>query len=1022
MARRTQALAFFVITAFLSVGMATLLFGAFGSSGPPGWAAGVLKVFSIAALSAMAVIFVMSLKRPGRRATALAIERTIAGLNNNLTVSLDLLESKDLGRNIYSDALAQAYVSSAAAELENLDISPVIPYRKLRETILGAVGAMLAVIMIGFFMPDALRDASMFLLAPSLTFDEKAAHLRAEMPLVLGDMEIRYEFPAYTGREPVVQSASDGSIEALKGAHTRIRARSLHPISEASLRLEESTIPTKVADSRNIEVSIPVMKNGSYKLAATGAGGELYVETSAHSIKVIPDVYPKVELVEPREDVEVEEAGVLPLKFYADDDYGIRRVDVVYWLHGAEGRVTAVVPEDVSREVSGTYNWDIAALDLRPGDRVRYCIEVLDNDEVSGPKKSASRTLAVDIYSPRKEHRKIVNDQWELLHDMVALLGDVLEHEPPEGVRPGPEHIGEAKQIAKGMNIIIGETEDMMEAMKKDRYADYNTHRVLSNIRNDIEELYRRREKRLNARYIGLRVLATLKKSETPIVERDVLALDNALERQKVLDVLSGGEDMLDAQRSISELLAKAKGGDAEALKRLMSELERMREALQEMMKAMSRGAKTLPEEFLNTEAIKQMPLNEAGDAFQALQNAIKDGDMEAALEMARQMQDSMARMMAALEQGMQEFGQKSMGEELAQLDEIAADIEKLRERERQIYEESQRIGIESQEALLEDQEKEKEKLLEKLKLLIEELNELVKVAYTDAREIKPVEGMMNRTEFYNALSPLSNGLYYLKRYGARLEKLVEDLDLYGLREEIKSWKDKIELIRHNSLLIDSMGEYDNDAGRVLLERANRMGEIVEEILKLLNESLKTPDRMLSEADRRRLKELTGEQAQLEKQTDQLKLRLEELGERLPLISREQPNQLGEASKAMGKAKKKLNAVDPDGALPHEAEALKKLDEASSGLRDLQEKLQDSMAGGVPMPVPMPMGGSGVGGRGRRGYQNPGIFTPGDVPIPGRAGYKVPEKYRQEILRAMRNKSPESYRELNRDYYRKLVK
>jgi hypothetical protein len=66
--------------------------------------------------------------------------------------------------------------------------------------------------------------------------------------------------------------------------------------------------------------------------------------------------------------------------------------------------------------------------------------------------------------------------------------------------------------------------------------------------------------------------------------------------------------------------------------------------------------------------------------------------------------------------------------------------------------------------------------------------------------------------------------------------------------------------------------------------------------------------------------------------------------------------------------------------------------------------------------------GGSSGGRGDEdGYQKPGIFYPGKVEIPGREDYRVPEQYREDILRAMRHKSPEQYRQLIHDYYRKLV-
>jgi len=713
----------------------------------------------------------------------------------------------------------------------------------------------------------------------------------------------------------------------------------------------------------------------------------------------------------------------LPLKFFAEDDFGIKNVDVVYMLRGKEGRITAVAPENGTREVSGTYNWDMAALGLQPGDRVKYYIEVSDNDEVSGPKKTESRALTLEIYSPRKEHRKIVDQQWELLRDLVGLLGDELEHDPRAGGKLKPEEIENVKRIGVKMNGIVAAMNELLAAMKKDRYADLGSYTIIENVRNDIKAISARRSKQISSGSFAVDVLAALKNQETPVVEKSVLALDDALGRQKAVDMFSNGKDLLNAQRSISDLLAKAQAGDKDALMKLEGELERMQEAMAEMMKNMSRGARTLPEDFMNADAMKKMQLGKSLDFMQALRNAIKDGDIKSALEMARQLQDSMAQMMAAMEGGMKNFGNMAMGQEMAELKDISDRVQELRDEQNRIYKESQQVGVKKQESLLNGQQNQMEKTLEKIKKLVKEINDQVKPSLEDSKNLQATKNLQNRDSLYNALNALNNFLLQLRANSDYPFKLIDDRDLFGLKMEMQRWKGLIDQVSNYAGIIDSMGKYENDTGRKLRQKSDLMKKDIEEILKILDQVAQSPERNLSREDQTRLKSLAQEQSKLEEEANKLKQRMESLREKLPMLGAEPPQQMGEASSAMNNAHKKLGASDPDGALPPEAEALKKLDQAAKNLQGLQQQMRNSASGGMGMPMPMfvPGGGMPQSGMNEGGYQTPGLFQPGEVQIPGRAGYKVPEQFREDILRAMRNKSPELYRDLNRDYYRKLI-
>lgn len=1019
-AGRVGGAAYLAAAVLGALSVLSLLLGLFPGVRGVLYLAAAVKIISILTVVGGLVYFSIKWFRiPERHKTALALEEAIPALNNDLVVSYELIAAAGYERNVFSRQLAAAHVESAARGLAGLDVSPAVPTHRVVRGTAAALIAVLAAAIIFYFLPDGFRSAASYVMSWRLTPSGDMTAPARPQELILGDISIRYEFPSYTGKEPAEESNTDGSIRALKGSVAHFEARSLQPVAKASVRLEDSGIQARVEGSHLIKADIPLLKEGSYKMTAEGPGGEPYAENKSHRIRLVEDSYPEIELVRPQDDVEVREAGVLELEFYAGDDFGVSKVDVVYWLEGEEGRVTAVSPGEGTKEVSGTYNWDLSVLGVKPGERVRYYLEVYDNDEVSGPKKAVSAARALEVYSPRKEHRRIVDAQWELLLDMVALLADVLENELPEKGLLGDGQMKYEKEIADNMEKLVGRFKKITADMENDPYADYAADMTIENIIADLKELKDKRRSALGYGKLRASAARDLKDGEIPVLERDVVALDKALKRQRAADVMAGGEEMLKAQRTISDLLEKANAGDEQALKLLEEEIQRMQQAMQDLMKAMSKGARTLPDEFLNAEAMKNLPLGRTADLFEALRNAVRDGNIEEALNIARRMQDVLARMMASMEGGMASFGESSMGRQFKELGDIVDQLAQLKERQRKIYEEARKIGVENREELLEKQKAQLEKVKKKLETLLGEFKQVVNITKDSARKILPPEEAQKRSRFYRRLHEIQSQLYWIGKKFDYSQEMMEQDDFYSLRMLLREWKNRVETLRENAGDIESMGPFEEERGKTLKERSDRMMEIVEEMLKILEDLLREPERVLSEKDRERLKELAGRQEELQSRASELESRLMALREKLPMLGESAPKNCGRACDAMGSAKDKLGKSDPEGSLGPQAEALRELDEAFESLKGLLESMKNAMAGGIPMPMFMPGGaGSGPGGG---GYQMPGRFVPGKVEIPGRAGYKVPEKYRQEILKAMKHKSPEEYRELNRDYYKKLV-
>lgn len=952
--------------------------------------------------------------------TALLIEKAVSGLNNELVVSLELIKNKEKYNRLYSTELAQAYIEKSAERLKDFDYSPVLPTARAKRTSLSTGLILFLAFIFVYFHPAPSKQALAFLLSPAISPAKVKGSKFTEKTLSLADFEIRYDYPSYTGWEGRVYAGGDGSFRAIKGTVVTVKARSGVPLKSAKIQMEKIAVPATVIDDRTIEARVTLMEAGWYKIQAKGADGENYSESSAHLIEIISDEFPFVEIASPAQDKEFEEAGVLPIEFAGEDDFGISEVAIVYSIGRANGRVKIIAPDDVRKKISGTYTWDLSALALQPGDEVRYYIEILDNDTVSGPKKSASRSYRLSIFSPRREHSRLVNIQWELLSRMVAVLGDVLVGDSDEG-QVRHEKVKAENLIAEEMEELIRRVDELVAGLQKDKLADINTLQLLKNINAELKTLLEKRRQILAKTYSSESDLIARRAAEITMLENAIISLDNELERQKVAELIMRGKELLEAQRRVAELLAKARAGDKDALTALNREMARMQEIMKDIMDAMSHTKGNMPEDFMNLEALKDFPLSNASDIFEKLRRAVEEGNIENALKLAEEMQNMVANMMSAMENGAMAFGMGRSSEAIRKLDEYSKRIEDLKKRQEKLFDQTQNIGVKAQQDLLEDQQRERQDMMKELAKLMAQLRKRMEETQDAVENFQLSDkNAFNDPHFRDSIFRIGSDIQNLLNYRlARAEEFLDNANLYNLYDMMHIILNEAGLLQRNAHYLDSMKGVKGKSSKKVADGADEIVSITEEIIAILEKMMKPPQRRLGSDEFEMLERMTKEQEQLRRDTKTLQEEMEEFRKEFPFISAEQGKKVGEASEAMGEASGKLKRHDPNGALSPQAMALRKLSELGEGLQGLKEWM---MQGAMGMPIPIPYGGAEGRGMGQEnGYQTPGVFYPGKVEIPGREGYKVPEKFREDILKAMQNRAPKLYEMLNKDYYRKLI-
>ncbi|TWT31825.1 DUF4175 family protein [Blastopirellula retiformator] len=251
-------------------------------------------------------------------------------------------------------------------------------------------------------------------------------------------VDVRYDYPAYTGDAPVTQSR-DGAIKALEGTRVTVKAVSNMPMDEAFIEFDpdageyakiartkmtvNSEDPTSAigtfviellrqpaADDPNKFDTTP--KHRRYQLRFKTTEGDLNPYPVAYPIEVIRDLTPEVELLRPTtEKIQVPANGGAAMEYRAiDPDYAVRQLTVIGEIGGKEKFRAPLLKQSTTGNVLETFRFVPSERDLKEGDQVVVYALVEDNrTDATGrwtPNVALSRSLTIEITAPEKGAEK----------------------------------------------------------------------------------------------------------------------------------------------------------------------------------------------------------------------------------------------------------------------------------------------------------------------------------------------------------------------------------------------------------------------------------------------------------------------------------------------------------------------------------------------------------------------------------------------------------------------------------------
>jgi hypothetical protein len=1048
-ARRREAKILLLAASGLGLAAAILsaLLGAAALAGGLGHPGAVRQV----TLSAVAFCLVGAVTWAGlsllRRAsspesTARSLGRGEPALRSDLVSAVELARDYGgLAAQGYSLSLVDAHVERTASRAAAVDLSSAIPgtpARRAGVALAAALGLCLLALAVGG-KAIARGFARLGGFGPPIPV--------AQPDPITGDVELTFLYPAHTGRPSRTVSGTGGEVSAPRGTEVRLETRADRPVEAAEIVVESAARPMEAAgrapegaarpreaagngkapeaprgprvlalevkDSRRLSGRLSVDEPGTYRFRFR-KGRKVLAEGPPIAIAVEPDAFPEVRITAPGADVEVDARARVRVDWAASDDYGLKELALVVKPPiGPEERRPLRSFEGVRRE-AGSFDLDLATWKPSEGERLLYWLEVLDNDAVSGPKRGASATQAVRIYSEAEHRRKMLEQAQALWEQLVRLLADRLEIQDA-APRPGPDQLAQAQALDARARTLHDGLQEAALAMRKERAP----HRAVIDALQNVAVGIRAAEQPLASIHtIAQRLIGTLQPGDNlwrrvadlaaamdRELEKDALYLEQLFDKERAQDLVRLARELQSRRRDLASLLDRYRQAPTEdARRQLMAEIGRMKARMQDMLRRMAELAKGISDEHMNAEALAEMAKQkDALGGLDKVEEMLSRGDVEGAMRELDALGSRMQEMLSSLE--------KTAGEPDEKTRELMKEMRAFREDLSRVEKDQDKLAGETEKV----RQAYKKMLEERLRQMAEKAGRLEKLARESREELqKAKDGLSPRgeEEFGKARDALQD-----------LEKSLSAKDFDAALESVKKALPSMQRLslglEDDAQLAERFGQSPGQKGPLEMREAGRHAsqampparKVKEELEKLFPD----PRSVLSQRDQQRLEGFAQRQRELERQAAALRQKLQELSEKAPVFPPQSQAMLGEAQGHMGQAAGELGQRNPQRGHGEQRQALDALGRFRKGLEQMAQNAK-GQGGGQGFPFPFAMGG----GEGREGDE--GDLSRDRVEIPGAEAYKVPEEFRKDILEAMKQGAPEPYKPELQRYYEELVK
>jgi hypothetical protein len=195
-------------------------------------------------------------------------------------------------------------------------------------------------------------------------------------PVQVTGIDVRYDYPGGIDLEPHTET-DGGDIFAPAGTKVQLTIHTDKQVSSGQLRLADGQAIALTGHDQALMANLTVSKDGSYRVALNDIDGMRNDGDTEYFIRMLNDRPPEVRIIRPAGDKQVSPLEEVVIEARADDDYGVRALELVVKSNAGREKVIAL-GGGKEAVATGQHTVFLEDLNVKPGDVVTYHARATD--------------------------------------------------------------------------------------------------------------------------------------------------------------------------------------------------------------------------------------------------------------------------------------------------------------------------------------------------------------------------------------------------------------------------------------------------------------------------------------------------------------------------------------------------------------------------------------------------------------------------------------------------------------------
>ncbi|HEX4915961.1 MAG TPA: DUF4175 family protein, partial [Vicinamibacterales bacterium] len=195
-------------------------------------------------------------------------------------------------------------------------------------------------------------------------------------PVQVTGIDVRYDYPGGIDLEPHTET-DGGDIFAPAGTRVQLTIHTDKPVASGQLKLADGQAIALTGHNQAFIANLTVSKDGSYRVALSDIDGLRNDGDTEYFIRMLNDRPPDVRIIRPAGDKQVSPLEEVVIEARADDDYGVRALELVVKSNTGKEKVIALGGGQ-DAVAAGQHTVFLEDLNVKPGDVVTYHARATD--------------------------------------------------------------------------------------------------------------------------------------------------------------------------------------------------------------------------------------------------------------------------------------------------------------------------------------------------------------------------------------------------------------------------------------------------------------------------------------------------------------------------------------------------------------------------------------------------------------------------------------------------------------------